>query len=450
MAGRESAAQAMYAESQERWQEAILLWQQAGMPDRTGPLLEKLGHLAEALAIYQQMAQRDDVARIELLLLEKAGRWTEAAERWEAAGNTSEAARCHKRAGNKNRALKLEAETAEAQQNWKHAAECWFALKEFENAARCSRKAKDTRAAALAMAHYHERAKDWSKAASAYQRAGERNKSRECKALALEAAGDAVKAAKLYERLGHTDRAFQLYRKAGHQAALDRITVERADVRQSQIETVRGLIDRGTLRAATSLAKRRLVVIKKRLNSTKWHLSDRSDRQLLDEHDQLEDLILECQARLAEQKQSWTKAATIWRRLEQPERADAAAGKAIETIEDPFERGFALLHARDPERAIESFEAAGASEWANRARALKCQMEHRWMEAATHWQTVGDEKHHAAAMAQHARLNGKWAEAAGWHRIAGQRTLEKQATAKAHADRLAEEKDVAGRQHNLF
>jgi tetratricopeptide (TPR) repeat protein len=450
MVGREAAAMAMYAESQEKWQEALSLWQQAGIPDRTGLLLEKLGRLTEALAIYQQLARHNDVARIELLLLEKAGRWTEAAQRWEVAGNPAEAARCHKRAGNKNRALNLEAETAEAQQDWKHAAECWFVLKEFENAARCSRKAKDTRAAALAMAHHHEQAKDWSKAASAYQRAGERNKSQACKALALEAGGDAVKAAKLYERLGQTDRALQLYRKAGHQEALDRIAVERADVRQSQIETVRSLIDRGTFRAATSLAKRRLVVIDKRLNSIKWYLSDRSDRQLLDERNRLEDLILECQAHLAEQRQSWTKAATLWRRLQQPERADAAAGKAIETIEDPFERGFALLEARNPAKAIETFEAAGSSEWANRARALKCQVEHRWMEAATLWQTVGDEKHHAAAMAQHARSHGKWAEAARWHRIAGQRTLERQAAAKAHADHLAERKGVGARQQDLF
>jgi len=450
MADREAAALAVHAESQEKWLEALSLWQQAGIPDRTGLLFEKLGRLAEALAVYQQLARQDDAARIELLLLEKAGRWTEAAQRWHAAGNAAEAARCHKRAGNKNLALKLEAETSEAQQNWKHAGECWFALKEFKNAARCSRKAQDKRAAALAMAHHHEHAKDWSKAASAYQRAGDRNRAQECKALALEAAGDAVKAAKLYDRLGQSDRAMQLYRKAGYQEAIDRHAVERADVRQPQGEAVRGLIERGNFRAAMSLAKRRRVVVEKRLNSTKWYLSDKSDRQLLDESDQLEDLLLECQAHLAEQRNSWTKAAALWRRLERVELAEAASSKAIETIEDPMERGVALLRAGNPQRAIAAFESAGSAEWATRARALQCQLEQRWMDAAILWNAVGDEKHHAAAMAQHARSNGKWVEAAGWHRVAGQRTLEKQADSKARAEDFVARKRAGARQNNLF
>jgi tetratricopeptide (TPR) repeat protein len=294
------------------------------------------------------------------------------------------------------------------------------------------------------MAHHYEQARNWSKAASAYQRAGERKKSQECKALALEAAGDTLKAAKLYERLGQTDRAIQIYKKVGHQDALDKHAVEHADVRHSQVETVHGLIDRGNFRAAMSLAKRRLLVVEKRLDSMQWYLSDRSDQQLLNERHQLEDLIVESQAHLAEQRNAWSKAAVLWRRLDQHERADAASSRAIENVENPFERGFALLRANNPQRAVEAFEAAGAPEWATRARALQYQLEHRWMEAADLWKTVGETKHHAAAMAQHARVNGEWAEAADWHRAAGQRTLEKQAAYKGHTQGLARQKG-AGR-----
>jgi DNA helicase II / ATP-dependent DNA helicase PcrA len=450
MADRETAAMAMYAESQEKWQDALSLWQKAGIPDRTGPLLEKLGRLTEALAAYRESGRDEDIARVDLLVLEKEGRWAEAAQRWEASGNAAEAARCHKRAGNKNRALKLEAESAESQRNWKHAAECWFLLKDFENAARCSRKVKDIRGAALAMAHHHEHAKDWRKAASAYQRAGDRTKTQECKALALEMAGDSVKAAKIYERLGQTDRAMQLYRKAGHQEALDNHAVEHADVRQSQTKTVRSLIDRGNFRAALTLAKRRHLVVHNRLNSVKWSISERTDEQFLDERDELEDLILECQANLAEQRRSWAKAARLWRRLQRADRAEAASAKAIESMQDPFERGFALLQTGNPERAIEVFEAAGLTEWTTRARACRCQIEQRWMEAADLWQELGDHKQRAAAMAQHARSIGKWAEAAGWHHLAGQRTLEKQAAAKARRECLAELAPNRTQQTELF
>ena len=173
-------------------------------------------------------------------------------------------------------------------------------------------------------------------------------------------------------------------------------------MRQSQVEAVRRLLHRGNYRAAISLAKRRCVVIQNRLKSVKRYYSDRSDEQLIFEDGHLTDLILECQAHSAEQRNSWSKAAALWRRLDQPERAKAAAQKEIEAIEDPLQRGIALLRARNPEKALELFEAAGSTEWATRARGVQYYHQERWLEAAELFKSIGDEKNWAAAMAQHA------------------------------------------------
>jgi tetratricopeptide (TPR) repeat protein len=450
LADRETAALAMHSESLQRWQEALSRWQQIGNLQHQGILLEKLGRLTEALDVYVKLGRLDDAARLELRLLEKEGRWAEAARRWEDAGNAAEAARCYQRAGNKSRALTLEAEAAANAGDWKRAAECWFSLKAYQDAARCFRKCRDKKSAALAIAHHHEMQNDWGKAAAAYLRAGDRTRAQECKALALEAAGETTKAAKLYERLGQKDRALQLYRKAGDQAALDRFSVERADVRQSQTRSVKELIQRRSYRLAIDLATRRRALIDKRLGSLKWYMSDNSDRQLLDEDALLQDLITESKALLAEQSGAWSKAERLWRRIENDERANAAREKAIAAIPDGVGRGIALLNNGDFKRAFEAFESAGSHVWSARAQALIAQQNKDWLRAADLWKSVNDTVNHAAAMARFARSQQDWKQAAHWHRIAGEKTLTVEAERSARAQLAAESVRLRAAQETLF
>src|SRR4029079_2154487 len=128
------------------------------------------------------------------------------------------------------------------QKNWKRAAECWFMLKSYEAAAKCFRKSRDTKSTALSMACHYENFNEWSKAAAAHRRAGKVINAQQCAARAYETAGQFVKAAVLWERLGQKDRALQLYKRGGDQEAVNRFIVERADIRQSQDETVSRLM----------------------------------------------------------------------------------------------------------------------------------------------------------------------------------------------------------------
>jgi hypothetical protein len=434
MAEKETTALAMHAETLERWQDALGYWQSIGVEGRQAELLEKLGRFQEARDVHARLGREKEAARLDLILLEKAGRWAEAAERWEKAGSPADAVRCYQRAGNHARALKLDATAAEKHKDWKRAADYWSSLKSYEAAARCYREAGDKKSAALAMAHQYEGAKDWNKAAAAYQRAGDRAKARELMALALESAGETAMAASIYERLGQHDRAFQLYRKAGDQSALDRFAVERADLRQPQLQAVEKLFERANYSLAIKLIEKRQAVIRMRLDRTDWYVSDSADRQLMKERDALAKLQIECRAYLAEHAKSWSKAAALWRRLRQFERADLAQEKHIEAIADPVERGVAWLQAGALERATNLFQSAGAADWLIRARAVGCQREKQWEQAAELWQSVGDTINHAAAMARVAYEKQDWPSAARWHQLAGQKNLAAEAARRARME----------------
>src|SRR4030095_15273138 len=104
-----------------------------------------------------------------------------------------------------------------------------------------------------------------------------------------------VKAAVLWERLGQKDRALQLYKRAGDQEAVNRFIVERADIRQSQDETVGRLMDHGSFNLALHLAERRHEFLVRRLGKTAYS----QEIEIMDEY------IRRCKAELAEQKGAW-------------------------------------------------------------------------------------------------------------------------------------------------
>jgi tetratricopeptide (TPR) repeat protein len=450
LSDRESEALAMFAETMEDWPQALAIWQRLGKLERQGFLLEKLGRASEAIELYLKLGRKADAERLELSILEKQGRWAEAAKRWEQMGCAADAVRCYQRAGNNARALTLEATHAETGKDWKRAAECWLSLKSYERAAQCFRKAHDRRNAALAVALHYEGLHAWTKAATAYQRAGERAKAAECRAQSLEAAGQLLKAAKLRERLGQKDRALQLYKRAGDQEAVDRFSVERADLRQSQTANVTALCARGSYRLAIQLAERRRAVIKKRLDSFTWPYSERSDNQMYDELDDLQDLIVRAKALLAEKSNAWLKASRFWQRIQEYDRAEAAESKAIESLKDPVQRGFALIQTGRYDKGLEILEATGDAQTVACARATIHELRREWQAAADLWKSVGNTVGHARAMAELARASENWEEAASWHHIAGEPTRAAQATRAARARSAAEARKIRRAHASLF
>jgi hypothetical protein len=210
--------------------------------------------------------------------------------------------------------------------------------------------------------------------------------------------------------------------------------VERADLRQPQLQAVEKLFERANYSLAIKLIEKRQAVIRMRLDRTDWYVSDSADRQLMKERDALAKLQIECRAYLAEHAKSWSKAAALWRRLRQFERADLAQEKHIEAIADPVERGVAWLQAGALERATNLFQSAGAADWLIRARAVGCQREKQWEQAAELWQSVGDTINHAAAMARVAYEKQDWPSAARWHQLAGQKNLAAEAARRARME----------------
>jgi hypothetical protein len=182
----------------------------------------------------------------------------------------------------------------------------------------------------------------------------------------------------------------------------------------------------------------------------KWYVSNSNDRQLEDEEETLRRITIECRANIAEQNSSWTRAERLWRSIDNQDRADAAREKAIAKIRTPFERGLALLKARDFLNAREAFDAAGEPDWSLRAVAMQYQREGECLKAAELWKSLGDTAMHAAAMAQFARSQDDWIAAAGWHRAAGQKSLAAQAERTARAKHAAESDRIRREHATLF
>jgi tetratricopeptide (TPR) repeat protein len=348
---KETEALALAGEAREDWTEALALWSRLGAADRQAPLLERLGRLSEALALYRQAGLERQARVCELRLLEREGRWAAAAAGWEELGRHGDAARCWGRAGDERRALTAAARAGEESGDWSGSGDLWLTLGEHEAAVRCFEAAGDPRQAALAAGRGFEAARDWRRAAAAYRRAGRRDTASRCRALAQEAAGRPEKAALLWERLGEIDRAVAASAQAGRWGHVARLERPGPESQQILLPHLRKVVAHGDWQQAAPLIKTRMELIRPGLPDVPWFVFEEEQRLVWQEYCFLEGLMNNCEALKAEHEGAWSRAARRWEKAGERERAAAAWKRRIETIRDPDRRARFLrtLEAAEPD-----------------------------------------------------------------------------------------------------
>jgi DNA helicase II / ATP-dependent DNA helicase PcrA len=442
LADRALHALALFAESVERWPEALERWHALGDLGRQAPILERLGRLSEAAEIYRRTGNHERLGLVEVQLLEEQRQWAEAARRWEALGRTAEALRCYQKAGNRGRTLSLQAAEAERMQKWARAAACHLELHAYEAAARCFRKGGDRTQAARAAARHHEQQKDWSKAATHYGRAGERTLAARCRARAQEQAGKLKLAAAAWERLGDHTRALELYRKTGDRLKIAQLEVSRLDLKASQLDRVRNWERDGKWEHAAILARLRIAHLRAGLRHSYLYAPPSSTTGPWHEIRELERVEARCRAECAERDQDWTAAATAWQQAGRRGKARSARIHAIHAMKNPAKQGEAWTRLAEWDHAIEAYTRAGDERAVAQVKAVRAESNKDWAAAAEFWAEAGFPAGRARCLAEIARAEERWADAARLHMDAGQKTLAREAEKRAlrrpsYRDRLA-------------
>jgi len=330
-AEKEAEALARADEERENWSGALARWTGLHRAARQAPLLERLGRLPEAAALYREAGLEQEARLCEIRLLEARKSWKEAATAWEILGRHADAARCWERAGERRRASVASARAAEEAGDPGKAGELWMEAGEPEAAARCFRAAGEPAKAALALGRLHEDAGRWSRAAAAYRLAGEPRSSARCRAQALEEAGRPGLAAVYLERLGETGRALALYAQADRWldvARLEEPQPAQPENRRQLLPKVRELIEAGGYDEGERLLRARRETLERALpGDIPWFLLAGRERLAWLELSDLERLEHRCAALRAEAGQAWSRAARQWRLAWVPERAEEARRK---------------------------------------------------------------------------------------------------------------------------
>lgn len=362
---KEVAALACASEAREDLVEALALWSRLGDAGRQAPLLERLGRLSEALALYRQAGFEREARRCGLRLLERDSRWAAAAAGWETEGLYADAARCWSRAGDERRALTAAARACEDEGSWSQAGELWLELEEHEAAVRCFQAGGNAHRAALATARHSEASGDWRRAAAAWRRAGRAESARRCRALAHEEAGRPERAAPLWEKLGDTDRAVAAFARAG--AWLDAARLERPHPEgcQTLVPRLREMLIHGDWQQTAPLIEARMEVLRPRLPDVPWFVFEDEQRLVWQEYCLLESLMNNCEALRAEHEGAWSRAARRWEQAGDRQRAAAAWKRRIETIRDPDRRARFLRALQDWEPGSDPGEIDAETERAS-------------------------------------------------------------------------------------
>jgi tetratricopeptide (TPR) repeat protein len=429
---QEIRANAMFAQSHENWADALRLWQELDELAPQPALLERLGRLEEALAIYRTLGQDREAGLIEIRVMEKQNRWADAAARWEQLGDAENAERCHQKAGNRAHAIKLRALRSEQQLEWPEAARCWLELGEFESAAQCFKKAKDSKSASLARARFHESSSEWAKAASLFGKGGDMRKSLECSARHYEKAGKLLAAADLWEELGQKEQAEELRRKGGDPQALDRLEIGQTNFREPQVEHLQQLARGGRFLAAIEIGRQRRRYIQ--VLFRKGSLSVAKMDALEDEANALLKIEMRCAAQLAEQTGKWRDAEQMWLRAGDRKRAAIARRKGVESVGGPMTQGRAWMRLQEWDLARKAFARAGKPDLLVEVSARESERSRDWQGAASAWASIGKPREESRCRAQAARLAENWIEAAQHHRAAGQNAMAKDAERRATAE----------------
>lgn len=398
---REAESLARAAEELEDWSEALELWRSLGIAGPQAPLLERLGKLEEAAALYRSEGLEREARLCEVRLLERRKAWTEAARGWEELGSLRDAARAWEHAGDEPRALTASARAAEEEGDWSLAGATWFELGRYEEAARGFRAAGDTGRTALALARYHEENGEWGRAAAAYRIAGQRDRSLRCRARAQEAAGRPDRAARIWETLGETGRAIDLYTRAGRWLPVARLEGLRPEGAQLTLPRVRELVESGAWEEAATLARARMDALRSRLPDVPWFVFIEEDRLVWQEFCSLELLEKRCMASQAEAEGAWSRAARGWSRAGDRERAGVALRQRIEAVRDPVRRARAWVAAEEPERAVRDLRDAGGPEAAAAKTLVEAWMAEqagKWEEAALLWRSLGRDREESRCM----------------------------------------------------
>ncbi len=262
---REAEALAQAEEEMEDWSGALVLWTRLGVARRQAPLLERLGRLEEALALYRQEGMEPEARACELRLLERGKAWAEAAAGWEELDRPADAALAWERAGDRTRSLEAGARAAERKGDALAAGEAWLEAGRYEDAARCFRAAGEADRTALALALHHEAAGEWGRAAAAFRLARRPEDSARNRARKLEETGRLAQAARIWEGLGETARAFDLYVRAGDWLEVARLEEVKAEANLLLLAQVRDLVDAEAWQEAVPLAQARIAALQPRM-----------------------------------------------------------------------------------------------------------------------------------------------------------------------------------------
>lgn len=390
---REAEALARATEEMEDWSGALALWTRLGVASRQAPLLERLGRLEEALALYRQEGMEREARACELRLLERRKAWAEAAAGWEELDRPADAARAWERAGNRPKALEAKAQSAERAGDPATAGEAWLEAGRHEDAARCFQAAGDRTRTALALGRHYESAGEWGRAAAAFRLAHQPEDSARNRARALEASRPG-RAARIWEKLGETSRAFDLYVQAGEWLEVARLEDVKPEDQLRLLAHVRELVDAGAWTEAATLARARIAALTPKLPQLPWFVFLDKERQAWQEVCQLQALEKKCQALEAEAAQSWRRAARLWTQIGDTNRAATARRHWIGEIRNPVRQARAWFAAGDPEQAIRTLEEAGGTD-TQTARgtvsAWQAESSGQWHEAAALWRSLGRE-----------------------------------------------------------
>lgn len=356
---RESEALACSAEELEDWAGALARWRALGDTSRQAPLLERLGRLEEAAALYRREGLEREARRCDLRLLEQRKHWSEAAQGWEEIGEHADASRCWARAGEERKSLVAGARAAEEAGDWTLAGASWMEVGAWEEAARAFRTAGDAGRTAEGLARFHEEREEHGRAAAAWRLAGQRTKAARCRALALESAGRLDRAARAWERLGETERAAGLYARKGCWMEVARLDAVSPDDRQQLLAKVRELVESGAWEEALPLAQARMAVLQPRLPAVPWFVFVEEDRLAWQEFCSFQLLERRCLALQAEAAGAWSRATRLWEDLGETQRAERTRRKRIEAIRDPARRARAWLAVEARNRAARALEETG-------------------------------------------------------------------------------------------
>jgi len=347
---RETEALAHFAEAREDWAGALELWQTLGVAVRQAPLLERLGRLEGALALYRQEGMEREARVCELRLLEGRKAWAEAAHGWEELDAHADAARSWERAGDERKALMAQGRAAEKEGDFALAGQAWTELGRFDEAARCFRAAGDLGRTALALARLNQAEERWSRAAAAYRCAGEPEMAARCRARAQEEAGHLDRAARSWEKLGETDRAVDLNVRAGRWLDVARLEKVLPENRLRLLAHARKLAESGDWEEALTLARARMEVLQARLPQVPWFVFVDEERLAWQEFCAWQLLEQRCEALRAESIGAWSRASRYWERAGEPSRAVEALKRRIETLRDPVRRARAWKALADSPR----------------------------------------------------------------------------------------------------